>query len=80
MPRNVILAASFPTTADQLFDMYLDPREHSAFTGSKVIIESLPGATFFAFDGVLLGIENSPRDHQLQRLELAFFGAASRVF
>jgi activator of HSP90 ATPase len=35
--------------------MYLDPREHSAFTGSKVIIESLPGATFFAFDGVLTG-------------------------
>ena len=34
MPKNVILAASFPTTAERLFDMYLDPVEHAALTGA----------------------------------------------
>lgn len=55
MPRNVILAASLPSTADQLFDMYLDPEAHAAFTGAPVSIESRPGATFRAFDGQLTG-------------------------
>jgi activator of HSP90 ATPase len=35
--------------------MYLDRKEHSAFTGSKVIIDPLPRAAFCAFDGVLTG-------------------------
>lgn len=55
MPRNVILAASFPVTPDQLFDMYLDPKEHSAFTGSLVSIGKSPGSPFLAFDGMLSG-------------------------
>ena len=55
MPRHVILAASLPATADRLFDMYLDPVEHSAFTGSPVTIAAHSGASFRAFDGVLAG-------------------------
>lgn len=55
MPKNVILAASFPATADRLFDMYLDPQAHAAFTGSPVEIEPRPGAHFRAFDGTLSG-------------------------
>ena len=55
MPRNVILAASFPATADRLFDMYLDPQAHAAFTGASVTIESRPGTPFRAFDGMLTG-------------------------
>lgn len=55
MPRNVILAASFPATADQLFDMYLDPQAHAAITGAPVTIEPSPGAPFRAFDGMLTG-------------------------
>ncbi|MEK6236870.1 MAG: SRPBCC domain-containing protein, partial [Planctomycetales bacterium] len=55
MPRNVILAASLPASADRLFDMYLDPRAHAAFTGSPVVIESRRGASFSAFDGMLTG-------------------------
>ena len=55
MPNNVILAASFPATPDKLFDMYLDPKQHEAFTGAPVAVEAIPGASFRAFDGVLTG-------------------------
>ena len=55
MPRNVVLAASLPATADRLYDMYLDSEAHAAFTGAPVTIEPCPGATFRAFDGMLTG-------------------------
>ena len=55
MPSNVILAASFPTSPDRLFDMYLDPNEHAAFTGAAVSIGPCPGTSFRAFDGMLSG-------------------------
>ncbi len=55
MPRTIQLAASLPATPDRLFDMYLDPVEHSAFTGSPVTVSDRPGADFRAFDDVLTG-------------------------
>jgi activator of HSP90 ATPase len=55
MPKNVILAASLPAPADRLFDMYLDPQAHSAFTGAPVLIGPTPGTPFRAFDGQLIG-------------------------
>ncbi len=55
MPRNVILAASFPASPDRLFEMYLDPKEHAAFTGAPVSIGLSPGTAFRAFDGMLSG-------------------------
>ena len=53
MPHTIQLAASLPASPDRLFDMYLDPVEHSAFTGSPVTISDRPGAPFSAFDNVL---------------------------
>ena len=55
MPKNVILAASFPTGAAQLFDMYLDADSHAAITGGPVTIEPRPGTPFTAFDSMLSG-------------------------
>ena len=55
MPRTIQLAASLPASPDRLFDMYLDPVEHSAFTGSPVTISAHPGAPFCAFDNALTG-------------------------
>src|SRR4051794_15070103 len=55
MPKNLIVAASLPATPGVLFDMYLDPVAHAAFTGSPVTIEPRPGAPFQAFDGALCG-------------------------
>ena len=55
MPRTIQLAASLPAPPERLYDMYLDPAEHAAFTGSPVTIAAEPGATFRAFDGALTG-------------------------
>jgi activator of HSP90 ATPase len=52
---NVILAASFPATHDRLYDMYLDPDLHAAFTGAPVTIAPQPGAPFSAFNGMIFG-------------------------
>jgi activator of HSP90 ATPase len=55
MPRNVVLAASFAAPPERLFDMYLDAREHSAFTGAPAVVEPKAGTDFSAFGGVLWG-------------------------
>jgi uncharacterized protein YndB with AHSA1/START domain len=55
MPKNVIIAASLPAAPERLFDMYLDPVAHAAFTGKPMTIEPRAGAPFRAFDGVLSG-------------------------
>jgi activator of HSP90 ATPase len=55
MPKNLILAASLPATSETLFDMYLDPAAHAAFTGSAVTIGPHAGAPFRAFEGSISG-------------------------
>jgi len=55
MPRTIQQAAVFPASPDRLFDMYLDPAAHAAFTGSPVTISSKAGAEFQAFDGMISG-------------------------
>ena len=55
MARTIQLAASLPAPPDKLFDMYIDPVEHAAFTGFPVTISAQPGAHFSAFDNVLTG-------------------------
>jgi activator of HSP90 ATPase len=44
-----------PAAVDVLFDMYLDPAAHGAFTGFPVTIGGEPGTAFRAFDGQLSG-------------------------
>lgn len=55
MPKTIQQTAVLPAPADQLFDMYLDPRQHAAFTSAEVTISPEPGAEFRAFNGVLSG-------------------------
>jgi uncharacterized protein YndB with AHSA1/START domain len=55
LPRTIQIAVSLPASSDRLFEMYLDPLEHAAFTGAPVTISDQPGASFRAFDGVLTG-------------------------
>jgi uncharacterized protein YndB with AHSA1/START domain len=55
MPRTIQLAASLPAAPDRLFDMYLDPVEHAAFTGAPVTISAQAGAPFRAFNDILSG-------------------------
>jgi activator of HSP90 ATPase len=44
-----------PAPAERLYDMYLDPELHAAFTGKPVTIAGRAGAPFRAFDGALTG-------------------------
>ena len=55
MPRTIQIAAQLPESPDRLFDMYLDPVIHAAFTGAPVTIAPNVGAEFRAFDGALSG-------------------------
>lgn len=55
MPRTILLTASFPAAPDRLFDMYLDAKSHSAFTGMPVTIEPRAGGAFSAFEGKIWG-------------------------
>ena len=55
MPKTLITAASLPAPPDRLFDMYLDPKEHAAFTGLPVTIGAKPGDAFKAFEGAIWG-------------------------
>lgn len=54
--RNVIRQSIvLPAAAERLFEMYLDPAEHAAFTGMPVDIAAETGAEFRAFNGQLSG-------------------------
>src|SRR5208337_434925 len=55
MPKTLITAAPLPASPELLFDMYLDPKEHAAFTGLPVTIGAKPGDAFRAFEGALGG-------------------------
>jgi uncharacterized protein YndB with AHSA1/START domain len=55
MPKTIHLAASLPARPDELFDMYLDPKAHAAFTGAPVSIGARAGAKFRAFNNALQG-------------------------
>jgi activator of HSP90 ATPase len=55
MPKTIQQTVVLPASPDQLFDMYLDPKQHAVITGGAVMISRGPGAEFRAFDGVLSG-------------------------
>ena len=55
MPRTVTMAVHLPASAAKLYRMYLDPKQHAAFTGSPVTIAARVGAPFKAFGGALSG-------------------------
>ena len=42
MSINLITAASLPASPELLFDMYLDPLAHAAFTGAPVTSRHVP--------------------------------------
>lgn len=44
-----------PATAEDLFNMYMNPSEHAAITGAPVLIGDKSGSAFQAFDGRLQG-------------------------
>jgi activator of HSP90 ATPase len=55
MPQTVQQSVILPAPAEQLYEMYLDPNIHAAFTGAPVTISSEPGSQFRAFGDMLSG-------------------------
>ena len=55
MPRNVTIAAVLPMSPSRLYSMYLNPKQHAAFTGAPVKIAARVGAPFAAFGGGTFG-------------------------
>jgi uncharacterized protein YndB with AHSA1/START domain len=55
MPRTITMAVHLPCPAARLYRMYLDPKQHAAFTGAPVRIAARAGAAFEAFGGALTG-------------------------
>src|SRR4051812_18254120 len=54
--RSVIQqSVVLPAAAESLFEMYLDPTTHAAFTGFAVGISAEPGALFHAFNKQISG-------------------------
>lgn len=55
MPKTIQQTVKFQASAGRLFDMYLSPAGHAAFTGKPVTIGQTPGARFEAFGGMIWG-------------------------
>ena len=56
MRRIIQQSVVLPASAEQLYEMYLDPIAHAAITGRHVTIRAEEGAEFSAFDGQLSGV------------------------
>jgi len=55
MSQPIIQSVLFSKPAWELYEIYLDPKRHAAFTGGKVKISAKPSSAFSAFDGLLSG-------------------------
>lgn len=55
MPGSIKQSVTLPAAAKKLYAMYLNSREHAAFTGAPVSISRKPGSRFLAFGGQISG-------------------------
>lgn len=55
MTKAIEQSVKFAATPQELYDIYLDPKKHAAFTGGPCKISAKPGSRFDAFDGQLTG-------------------------
>ena len=55
MRSTIYQTVTLPAPAEALFEMYVDPAAHAAFTGQPVVIAEESGSEFSAFGGVLSG-------------------------
>ena len=55
MSNMITLAVDLPAKPARLYDMYVNAKQHSAFTGAPVKIAARVGVRFEAFGGALSG-------------------------
>ena len=79
MARTIQIAASLPAPPEQLFDMYLDPLAHAAFTGMPVTVSMTAGSAFSAFNGVITGtiLQVVPKRLIVQSWRSPYWGPAA---
>ena len=63
--RNICKTVVLPASAGELYEMYMDPKVHSAFTGAPAKICEEPGSTFEAFGGLVSGTTLQVVRHRL---------------
>jgi uncharacterized protein YndB with AHSA1/START domain len=44
-----------PATPDEVYEAYVNPKKHSAFTGGRATCDPRVGGEFTAWDGYILG-------------------------
>ena len=55
MLKTIEQSVHFSARAQELYDIYLDPKRHAEVTGNAVKIGPKPGSKFAAFGGMLTG-------------------------
>lgn len=55
MPYAFVLTATFPVTANEVYEAWLDSRSHSAMTGGEAIMSDALGDEVSAWDGYITG-------------------------
>ena len=55
MGKDIQQSVELPASPEILFEMYVDAKQHSAFTGSEVTVSRETGSAFSAFGGALSG-------------------------
>jgi activator of HSP90 ATPase len=56
MTKTIRQTVRLPATARQLYDVYINPGKHAAFTGGPVTISPKPRGRFRAFGGQISGV------------------------
>ena len=55
MTESITVSAHFNTSAQKIYQAWLNSREHSGFTGSEAVISARKGGKFTAWDGYISG-------------------------
>jgi len=69
MSEELRLSAVFPVSGQLLYTAWMSTRGHSAFTGSKAVVDPVRGGKFTAWDGYISGsnVETEPFVRAVQR-------------
>jgi activator of HSP90 ATPase len=69
MSVELHLTAAFPVSAQLLYTAWMSTRGHSAFTGSKAVVDPVKGGKFTAWDGYISGsnVETEPFSRAVQK-------------
>lgn len=55
MTKPIVQSVTFKASPEQLFTMFTDSQQHTAATGAKAKVSAKAGASWSAFDGMILG-------------------------